>query len=129
MGYRNDVALVLWKPDFFELANEVRKYTEKGTSCVWDMVDTAKTITTPDEQYVLMRADLVKWDSYSDVGVEVTENFIRDKRHSFVRIGEDNCDVEIDIKTDDSRGCDEEFDYWLGVERKIVIDEGIGVYE
>ncbi len=127
MGYRSDVAVVLWKPDFEELANEVRK--RAGMSCVVNMIDTAKTITTPDEQYVLMKADWVKWDSCSDVGVQIAEDFMRDRRHSFARIGEDDSDVEIDIKTDDFRGCDEEFDYWLSVERKIVIDEGIGEIE
>lgn len=129
MGYRSDVAIVLLKQDFEELAKEVRNHTDKGTSCVWGMIETAKTITTPDEQYMYMKAEWVKWNSYFDTGVEFTEAFLKDKLHSFVRIGEDNSDVEIDNKTDGNCGSDEEFDYFLGVERKIVLDEGIGEIE
>ena len=118
MGYRSDVVIVMWKPDFEEFTKQAK---ELNDAWLMEMANNAKSIVTPDEEYKVINEEWVKWyDEYP--AVRFMNKFLADKRHSFARIGEDNDDIEIETKSWDDRGTDEEFDYIVGIERKIVIE-------
>lgn len=127
MGYRSDVAIVLWKPDFDELVEKAKECNFPDFGWLQSMFDTAQTMTTPDEQYVMIYQDWVKW--YSDYPeVRFIENFIANKRHSFIRLGEDHEDIVFDVRSTDDRGTDEEFDCFLYIRREIGFDSWVSDY-
>lgn len=118
MGYRSDVVIVMWKPDFEEFTKQAK---ELNDDWLMEMANNAKSIVTPDEEYKVIKQEWVKWyDEYP--AVRFMNKFLADKRHSFARIGEDNDDIEIETKSWDDRGGDEEFYYMVGIERKIVVE-------
>lgn len=115
MGYRSDVAFVLWKPDFDELVKRLRKVDETQATV---LEGNAKYMTTPDEVYVKSSFEWVKWyDGYD--WVDCINSFLRKVRHAFVEIGEDNNDITVRHNIEDDRGVDEEFYEFLDVERNI----------
>ena len=116
MGYRSDVAFVLWKPDFEELVKRMRKVDENWANY---LVGNAKYMTTPDETYVKSSFEWVKWyDDYE--WVDCINSFLREVRHAFVEIGADNDDIIVYHTIEDDRGVDEEFYEFLDVERRII---------
>lgn len=116
MGYRSDVAFVLWKPDFEELVKRMRKVDEYWANY---LEGNAKYMTTPDETYVKSSFEWVKWyDEYE--WVDCINSFLREVRHAFVEIGEENDDIIVYHTIEDDRGVDEEFYEFLDVERRII---------
>ena len=107
MGYASKVAFVLTKEDheaLMEKLNKVDDYILK------DFV-TSK-MTTPDDVYVKTETPWCKWNYGREI-VDITEDFLKEVRHSFIRIGEENGDIEVSRKSEDDRGVDEEFEYFL----------------
>ncbi len=108
MGYESKVALVLWKPDYEELGEKIRNNCDMQ---LCDIFDQEGEFTTPDETYVALVSDWTCWYQNDECYPEVDfiMNFIKDKRHSYIRIGERAGDIETDNLHSDSRGTDEEF--------------------
>lgn len=118
MGYRSDVTMVLWKPHFDELIKGLSAKEEwKYLADIFKR--NAKEGTTPDETYVMTSVDCFKWYSEYDE-IDFVERFLNKHRHSFIRIGETVEDIEIDNKSWDEWGSDEEFEWMLDV--KVVAD-------
>ena len=116
MGYRSDVAFVLWKPDFEELVKRMRKVDEDWANY---LVGNAKYMTTPDKTYVKSSFEWVMWfDRYE--WVDCINSFLREVRHAFIEIGEDTDDIIVRHTIEDDRGVDDEFYEFLDVERRII---------
>ena len=126
MGYRSTVALVLTKSDYEELEKKYTSGSIPEASSLMDVFDYKGEFSTPDETYVGLYADWIKW--YTDYGeIAAVEDFIRDVRHSFVRVGEDLEDIEKDVNVSDENGVDEEFYDFLSVETRIEGLEDFGI--
>lgn len=113
MAYLSKVAFVLWKPDYDELCAELNNVS--GGSEFFRYIKEPQYMTTPDETYV--KAEFNGWVKWYDGEplINCISNFLSRVRHSFIRIGEENGDIEIDNEVSDDRGIDEEFDYFLTV--------------
>ncbi len=126
MGYYSKVAVILWKPDYNELEE---KYKEKIKQPLYNTFDEIKEFSTPDETYVLLFTDDIKWyendENYKDI--RLVMDFIKNIRHSYVRIGADKGDVVVDNKSWDNRGSDEEFEYFIDTDAHITGLEVFGV--
>ena len=121
------VALVLWEPDYEELEARLRNNCDAQTC---DVFDEYGVFETPDEKYVCLYADYTKWNTWDDYTAEsFVMSFIKDIRHSYIRVGESVDDIDIDFKTWDDRGSDEEFENFLSTDRSIggLCDFGINV--
>lgn len=118
MGYYGKVAIVLWKPDYDEFAEKYREEIKRPLKSTFDEI---KEFSTPDETYVLLYAESTKWYEYDEEfkDVRLVMDFIKNIRHSFVRIGEDRDDVVVENKCWDNRGSDEEFEYFIDTETRI----------
>lgn len=123
MGYRSEVAIVLWKPDYKEMIKKApQDIKEQIKNCF-----TIGEFETPDETYVCMYHDWIKWFPEVDAGQEYIKNFLDSHRHSFVRLGEDTDDTETDNIAHDSRGSDEEFYELIYPHRSISGLEDFGI--
>ena len=87
------VGLAIWDKDYPEL-----KATIKNLS-----PDFNNTFKTPDEKY-----QIFYWDFTDLIGFEELESKLKNIRHSLIIITDDG-DINVDVKTEDDRGCDEEF--------------------
>lgn len=116
MGYRSDVAFVLWQPDFKELLKRMEKVDK---NIALELYNCAEYMKTPDETYVKSTFEWVKWyDEYE--WVNCINGFLREVRHAFVEIGEDINDITVRHQVKDFRGIDEEFYEFLDVTREII---------
>jgi hypothetical protein len=128
MGYLSDVQIVLLKSDYTELINKLESKADYSYLYLAEIFkDSAKEMTTPDETYVMFGTNLIggiKWYiSYPEIAL--VEDYLSKHRHSFIRIGEAMDDIEIDNKSEDEWGCDEEFEWFLEVQSIINTDNFI----
>ena len=65
-----------------------------------------KTYSTPDNEYIVTYWDDIQWDTLLFIPLQ---NKLKTIRHSLFTISEDG-EFWADVKDEDSRGCDEEFD-------------------
>ena len=107
MGYYSTVAIALDKSDYNRLARRAKENENVKGTFVEEMILYAESVKTPDETYMILSRDFVKWYHEFD-HVKFIMDFITPIRHSFLRIGEDNF-IEEDIKVEDDRGEDDEF--------------------
>ena len=107
MLYTSMVALVLWEHDFNDLESLLAEQKLKPAKEIFGKIGRFKT---PDETYVCMYSDWMKWDPDNIPEIGVIKDMMRSLRHSFIRIGDEVGDVEVDCESEDYRGVDEEFD-------------------
>lgn len=100
MGYRSEVAIVLYKKDYEDLISRAKKEIEYfGTGrCILD--EPVKHFTRHDKEFVFLYYDRVKWYENFDE-VQLVDEFLRVVDHAFVRIGEYPEDIQYGIKGDD----------------------------
>jgi hypothetical protein len=103
MGYRSEVALALSKEAYNNMPENVKNaFNEIG----W------KNPNSENENSVIFYNDWIKWYE-SDNEINLIENFIsnlEDKHFGFIRLGEDNEDIEFKGKY---------FDFGISFVRKI----------
>ena len=117
-------ALVLLDSHYEELNKKI-----VGSDPLWSLVKKGE-LNTPDETYVMLYAECFPW-SPDNVNVGIIEQFIKEHRHAFIRIGldDDFADDRIhkDIISFDSEGSDEEFEYMLDITSSIEGLEDFGI--
>lgn len=118
MGYRSEIAIVLWKPHYDQLVEKAKAVIDFDNSWLMSFLNDAKEKETPDETYVLLYDDWIEWYDYYS-GVKFIMDFLSTHRHTFIEIGESDGDITCDIKTSDGEGDDEEFKEIISFERKI----------
>lgn len=109
MARESKVNLVLWKPDYEELAEKLKNNCDKQ---LCDVFDREGEWETPDETYVLLQTDWTKWyenDEEYFPEVKFIMDFIKTHRHAYVRFGDEQGEVETDYLFEDENGIDEEF--------------------
>lgn len=91
MGYRSEVSLTIKKTDFNKLTEEVKQSTNE---MVKYMFNNAQKFVC--DEYITLYWNWVKW--YEDFGeIRFFEDFYQNlENYHFIRIGEDNCDVQED---------------------------------
>ncbi|MBQ6519124.1 MAG: hypothetical protein IJI14_10410 [Anaerolineaceae bacterium] len=95
MGYRSEVAVVLYESDYKKLLKLAEPL--KGKAHLDFLENEPKSCTVDGKTYVLLHEDGIKWNSMY-AAVNLVEDFIVDKPHAFVRIGENVDDVEVDYR-------------------------------
>ena len=93
MGYRSEVAVVLYKEDYQKLMEDAQPLKEKDELCFLEQEP--KYCEIDGKEYAFLYGDWIKWyDIFYEV--ELVMNFLKQVPHAFIRMGEDNDDVEID---------------------------------
>ena len=95
MGYRSEVAVVLYESDYKKLLKLAAPLKGKGNLNFLE--NEPKSCTVDGKTYVLLHENGIKWNSMY-AAVNLVEDFIVDKPHAFVRIGENVDDVEVDYR-------------------------------
>ncbi len=75
-----------------------------------------------NDSYFIISNDCIVWDTASPE-VKFMDGFLRNHRHSFIRIGEEAGDIITDIMSDDKDGCDEMFEGILDVRSEILVSD------
>lgn len=103
MGYRSEVAVVLYESDYKKLLKLADPLKGKGNLNFLEKEP--KSCTVDGKTYVLLHEDGIKWNSMY-AAVNLVEDFIVDKPHAFVRIGQDADDVEVDYRFEEKENND-----------------------
>ena len=100
MSLYKDMAIAVCKQDFESIKEKHKEVIGDGY---------IRDISTPDENYTILY--WYYWNTLSDKDdlMQALRKDIEDIRHSFLSISEDGV-IQKDVKTDDSRGCDELFE-------------------
>ena len=125
MGYRSDVKIAMLKEDFDEMIAR-GEYTKHNYILDRDAMDYYKELDRGDNVVVVVCGwDGIKWyPEYTDISY--VEDYLAEieekgKPYTFMRIGEDYEDIEIDRSWGES-GCDESCDV-IGIYREIEVYE------
>ncbi|MCL2620281.1 MAG: hypothetical protein FWD97_05030 [Defluviitaleaceae bacterium] len=92
MGYRSDVSIIIRNEDFRGLLPTAKAQGEEVLRYAKTLLSWAHSIRQ-SEDYTTLYFEWVKWyDHYPEV--QFIRDYIMDIPHSFIRIGENNSDIE-----------------------------------
>ena len=107
MGYRRKVAIALSTQDFSELSKQYAANFPDDAAFIQDAVERREPVN--DE--VLLYWSSIKWYNDTDPGIAFVSMFLETHTHDFVRLGDEDADIEVSIDLDSS--------YGLGYSREI----------
>lgn len=105
MGYRSEVAIVLEKEVYEKALEEAMQYKlENGKEDkYWCLLHTDKT--SVDKKYAVLYWDWIKWyESYEEI--KFIEELMKEHNAYFMRIGEEDSDIETHFYGEDYDMCD-----------------------
>lgn len=110
MGYMSNVGITLYKKDYEDMKAAAKKF---GDKYIQDFIGSFKIYETGDKNVIQLGMNYVKWYKELDE-IKFVQNFLKDKPHRFLRVGELMGDIEDNINVED---IEEACEMW--VERKI----------
>ena len=99
MGYRSDVALVLYKQDYLNLMSAAQQLKDRDELCLLE--NEPSFCEVDNKEYVAVKAEFIKWnDRFAET--KLVEDFIKNVPHAFIRIGQEYEDFVIDYEYGDN---------------------------
>ncbi len=123
MSYYSKIKIALTEYDYDKVqqgchkALDSDKYREQFKKLFQNRWEFVKD--NEDNVYIIIVNDSVQWDT-SNPAVSYMADFLKKNRHSFIRVGEDVGDIEVDILNEDEDGVDVIFDEILSVNTEII---------
>ena len=112
MSKTSKVYLLLLEKDYEALSAALHNSCNMQIRDVFDHEARYSPENSDDTFVLLYNSDWCKWyDLDGRPYVSVIKNFIRDKRHTYIRFGDEREELEHEVVTEDSDGETEEFAY------------------